>query len=95
MSIDKKTIEKVANLSRIKLEGNEKDAYVQSVGGIINWIDQLNEVNTDNIEPLASVSDLTLRLREDIVTDGDIADSVLANAPEELENFFVVPKVIE
>lgn len=95
MSIDKQTIEKAAHLARLNLSDEQKDKYVQSVGGIINWIEQLNEVNTDDIEPLATVTNIENRLRDDIVTDGDIVEKILANAPDELENFFAVPKVIE
>ncbi len=95
MSMNKETIEKVAFLARIELSEDEKEKYAESVGGILDWIEQLNEVNTDNIEPLSSVSDITARLREDIVTDGNIVEDILANAPEEMENFFVVPKVVE
>jgi len=95
MTIDKQTVQKVANLARLKITDEEADRYGPQLSGIINFVEQLNEVDTDNVEPLASPVDITLRLREDKVTDGNIQKDVLANAPEELEGFFVVPKVVE
>lgn len=86
---------KVANLARLKISNEEAERYGPQLSNIINFVEQLGEVNTDNIEPLASPVDITLRLREDKVTDGDVQKEVLANAPEALEGFFVVPKVVE
>jgi len=95
MTIDTKTVQKVANLARLKITDEEAEKYGPQLSGIINFVEQLNEVNTDNVEPLASPVDITLRLRDDEITDGGIQKEVLANAPEELEGFFVVPKVVE
>jgi len=95
MSLDKKTVAKVANLARLEVTDEDLDKYGPQLSNIINFVEQLAEVDTDNVEPLASVVDITLRLREDEVTDGGYAKEILANAPEELEGFFVVPKVVE
>ncbi len=95
MSIDKKAVMKVANLARLKISDEEIDRYGPQLSNIINFVEQLSKVDTDNVTPLASPVDIALRLREDKVTDGDVQKDVLANAPEELEGFFVVPKVVE
>lgn len=95
MSLDKNTVAKVASLARVKMSDEELEKYGPQLSNIIQFVEQLEEVNTDNVEPLASVVDITLRLREDKVTDGGVQKEVLANAPETLEGFFVVPKVVE
>lgn len=95
MSLDKKTVAKVANLARLEVSEEDLEKYGPQLSNIISFVEQLSEVDTDNVEPLASVVDITLRLREDEVTDGGYAKEILANAPEELEGFFVVPKVVE
>lgn len=95
MSLDKKTVAKVASLARLDLSDAELEKFGPQLSNIINFVEQLAEVDTDNVEPLASVVDIKLRLREDKVTDGGIQKDVLANAPESLEGFFVVPKVVE
>jgi aspartyl-tRNA(Asn)/glutamyl-tRNA(Gln) amidotransferase subunit C len=95
MSLDKATVEKVARLARLAITDEEAERYGAQLSNIINFVEQLSEVDTDNVEPLASVVDIKLRLREDEITDGGIRDDVIANAPESLEGFFVVPKVVE
>ncbi len=95
MSIDKQTVLKVANLARIAVTDEDAEATAKKLSAIIGFIEQLSEVDTDNVEPLANVANIDLRLRKDEVTDGDCQDKVLANAPESLQGFFVVPKVIE
>ncbi len=95
MSLDKKTVAKVASLARLKVSEEELEKYSTQLPNIIKFIEQLAEVDTETVEPLASVVDIALRLREDKVTEGNIAEDVLANAPESLEDFFAVPKVIE
>lgn len=95
MSLDKKAVEKVARLARLKITEEEATRYGAQLSNIINFVEQLKEVDTENVEPLASVVDIQLRLREDVVTDGGIQEDILANAPESLEGFFVVPKVVE
>jgi len=95
MSMDKDTARKVARLSSIEVSDNEIESVAPQLSGILEWIEQLREVDTDNVEPLANVVNIELALREDKVTDGDCAEKVLANAPEETQDFFVVPKVVE
>ncbi|MCB1529805.1 MAG: Asp-tRNA(Asn)/Glu-tRNA(Gln) amidotransferase subunit GatC [Rhodospirillales bacterium] len=93
--MDIKTVKKVASLARLKMSEEELERYKPQLENILKFVEQLGEVDTDNVEPLANVVDIRLRLREDDVTDGGIAKDVLANAPEELEDFFAVPKVVE
>ncbi len=95
MSLTKQDVAKVARLARIQMDDDKLEELVPQLSNIIGFVEQLSEVNTDNVEPLASVVNIDLRLREDEVTDGGYAKEVLANAPEELEGYFVVPKVVE
>ena len=95
MTIDITTVKKIATLSRLEVSESDLAYFAPQMEGLMKWIDQLQEVNTDNVEPLASVSEINLIWREDKVTDGDKADDILANAPEATENFFVVPKIVE
>lgn len=93
--MDKQTVLKVARLARIETSDAEAEKLVPQLSNIIGWIEQLGEVDTENVAPLANVVNIELPLREDEVTDGDCAAKVLANAPEETQGFFVVPKVVE
>jgi aspartyl-tRNA(Asn)/glutamyl-tRNA(Gln) amidotransferase subunit C len=77
------------------MSDEEIERLAPELNAIIGWVEQLAEVNTDGVEPLTAVIDQKLRLREDVVTDGNIRDAVLANAPEAQHGFFAVPKVIE
>ncbi len=95
MSVDAATVRKVAGLARIAISDAEADALVPELNNILGWIEQLQEVDTSEVQPMTAVIPNTLRLREDAVTDGDIRDSVLANAPQAEHGFFAVPKVIE
>ncbi len=95
MSMDKETVRKVARLSQIEMSEEEMERIAPQLGKIIEWVEQLGEVNTDDVEPLANVVNTELQLREDKVNDGGCTDKVLANAPEEVQGFFVVPKVVE
>jgi len=94
-TIDRATVAKIARLARIKIEDDKLESLAGELNNIIGWVEQLSEVNTDNIEPMASVVDAKLRWREDKVTDGNKAESVLKNAPNAEYGFFAVPKVIE
>ena len=95
MSIDKATVEKIARLARLRVPEERMMPIAGDLNRILNWIEELNEVPTDGVEPLASVTGHKLPLRRDEISDGDIQDKVLANAPEEASGFFVVPKVVE
>ncbi len=95
MSMDKDTVRKVASLARIRVTEDDLDKLTPQVGGILTWVEQLGEVNTDNVEPLANVVDIAPHQRRDEINDGACQDKVLANAPEDLEGYYVVPKVVE
>ena len=95
MSLDKSTLEKVANLARIKVKESEIDPLINELNNIMSWIEKLNEVDIDNIEPMTGVSDAKLRERNDEVNDGGYQDKVVNNSPDSISNSFSVPKVIE
>jgi len=95
MSVDKDTVKKIANLSRIATSDEEADALVPELNNILGWVEQLGEVDTSNVEPMTAVIPNKLRLRDDEVNDGDKRDKILANAPVAEHGFFAVPKVIE
>jgi aspartyl-tRNA(Asn)/glutamyl-tRNA(Gln) amidotransferase subunit C len=95
MSVDKETVNKIARLSRIAINDAEADKMVGELNGILAWVEQLGEVDVTGVEPMTAVIHNKLRLRDDVVTDGDVRDKVLANAPAREGSFFGVPKVIE
>ena len=96
MSIDEKTVRKTAKLAHIALPEERVAPMAAELNAIMAWIEQLNEVDIDGIEPMTSaVEGLSLPMREDVVTDGDNPDRVLANAPKAEDGFYVVPKVVE
>ena len=95
MSVDKTTVAKIARLARLNVPKDRLEPVAGELSGILDWIAELNEVQTDNVEPLASVTGHALPMRDDVVTDGDCVDRVLANVPEDSSGFFVVPKVVE
>jgi aspartyl-tRNA(Asn)/glutamyl-tRNA(Gln) amidotransferase subunit C len=88
-------VPKIARLARLALPEAEMTRKGEQIKGILSWVEQLAEVKTDGVEPLANVADIELTLRKDAVTDGDAPDKVLSNAPEKVEGFYVVPKVVE
>jgi aspartyl-tRNA(Asn)/glutamyl-tRNA(Gln) amidotransferase subunit C len=95
MSVDKSTVSRVARLARIHIDDDRLEPMAEELSAILHWIEQLKEVDTDAVEPLASVTGHALPLRDDVVTDGDKVDAILQNAPESTSGFFVVPKVVE
>ncbi len=95
MSIDQSTAAKVAKLARIKVEDDALPALAEEFNNILGFIEQLNEVDVDGVEPMTSVTPQRLKRREDVVTDGDQQPKVLKNAPDAREGFFAVPKVVE
>ncbi|HKY81221.1 MAG TPA: Asp-tRNA(Asn)/Glu-tRNA(Gln) amidotransferase subunit GatC [Sphingobium sp.] len=95
MSIDLQTVKKIASLSRISVTDAEAEAMVPELNNILGWVEQLGEVDVTGVEPMTAVIPNKLRLREDAVTDGNVRDKVLANAPQGEHGFFAVPKVIE
>jgi aspartyl-tRNA(Asn)/glutamyl-tRNA(Gln) amidotransferase subunit C len=95
MSVSSQQVRHIAKLARIGMSDAEIEALVPELNNILGWVEQLGEVNTDGVEPLTAVIDQKLRLRDDVVNDGNIRDEVLANAPDAQHGFFAVPKVIE
>lgn len=93
--VDEATVRRIARLARIKITDEEAQSLQKELSGILNWVEQLNEVDTSNVEPMTRVVPISLKMREDEVTDGNIADDVLKNAPVSEDHFFVVPKVVE
>ena len=93
--MDKATVKKVATLARLAITDAEQEKFAGQLSGILKWVEQMNEVDTSKVEPLANVVNIDLKLRADVVNDGNIQPDILANAPESLEGFFVVPKVVE
>jgi aspartyl-tRNA(Asn)/glutamyl-tRNA(Gln) amidotransferase subunit C len=95
MSVDSATVRKIASLARIAVSDAQVKAMVPELNNILGWIEQLGEVDTSSVAPMTAVIPNTLRLRDDAVTDGDVRDAVLKNAPQAEHGFFAVPKVIE
>jgi aspartyl-tRNA(Asn)/glutamyl-tRNA(Gln) amidotransferase subunit C len=95
MSVDTDTVRHIAKLARIAVSDAEVEALVPELNGILGWVEQLQEVDVSGIEPMTAVIPNKLRLRADIVTDGDMRDAILKNAPVAEHGFFAVPKVIE
>jgi len=95
MSIDQKTVARIAHLARLKIPEEEQTHVAGELSKILSWIDQLNEVDVTGIEPLANVNDMALRRRDDVVNDGGKTADIMANAPAHTADFFTVPKVIE
>lgn len=95
MTLGKEQVAHVARLARLHMTDGELEKYGMQINKILGFVEQLGEVDTAGVEPLPSPVDIGLKLRKDEVTDGGCADDVLANAPEALEGFFVVPKVME
>ena len=95
MALDPATIHRIAKLARIRVEDWQAAQLESELNGILGWIEQLNEVDVEGVEPLTGGAQMAMRMREDFVTDGGIRDEILANAPEREGEFFAVPKVVE
>ncbi len=95
MAVDKATVARIAALARIKVTEGEQELLAGELSKLLDWIEQLAEVNTDGVEPMASVVHIKPPMRADVVNDGEIRDKLLANAPQDARGFFVVPKVVE
>jgi aspartyl-tRNA(Asn)/glutamyl-tRNA(Gln) amidotransferase subunit C len=95
MAIDVATVRKVARLARIAEPEDRLEGLARELSGILAWIEQLNEVDTDGVEPMASAVHMPAPMREDVVTEGGDPEVVLSNAPKRAGNFYVVPKVVE
>ena len=95
MSVDAATVKRIGRLARIRVEENEVEKYQGEINAILGFVEQLDEVNVDGVEPMTSVTPMQLRRREDVVTDGGYPERIVKNAPLTEDNFFMVPKVIE
>ena len=95
MSVTEKEVRHVAKLARLALSEDEIAKMVPELNNILGWVEQLGEVDTTGVEPLTAVIDNHLRLRDDVVNDGNCRDEILKNAPDAQHGFFAVPKVIE
>ena len=95
MAVDKATVAHIAKLARIRLPEAQQEALTGDLNTILDWVEQLGELDTEGVEPMTSVVEVRLPMREDKVTEGDRREAVLANAPEPAHGFFAVPKVVE
>jgi aspartyl-tRNA(Asn)/glutamyl-tRNA(Gln) amidotransferase subunit C len=95
MEIDEETVRRIARLARIRVTDAEAKALETELSGILDWVKQLNEVDTSRAQPMTRVTPMTLKRRPDVVTDGDAADAIVKNAPVSADHFFLVPKVVE
>lgn len=95
MHVDETTVRRIARLARIKITDEEAKGLEKELSGILDWVEQLKQVDTDAVEPMTRVVAQDLKMREDVVTDGAKADDIVANAPVSEDHFFVVPKVVE
>jgi len=95
MSVDSDTVRRVAHLARIAVADNEVEPLQGELNAILAFVEQLAEVNIEDVEPMTSVTPMAMKMRVDVVTEGDIADAVMQNAPAREDHFFLVPKVVE
>jgi aspartyl-tRNA(Asn)/glutamyl-tRNA(Gln) amidotransferase subunit C len=95
MQVDEATVRRIARLARIRISDAEATALQSELTGILEWVEQLSEVDTAGVEPMTRVVPVKMKMRTDEVTDGDKADEIVANAPRAEDHFFVVPKVVE
>jgi aspartyl-tRNA(Asn)/glutamyl-tRNA(Gln) amidotransferase subunit C len=93
--VDADTVRRIARLARIAISDAEARALEKELSGILGWVQQLDEVDTGGVAPMTRIVAMTLKQRADVVSDGDIAEDILANAPARDDDFFVVPKVVE
>ncbi len=93
--IDEATVMRIAHLARIKISKEEAQSLKRELNGILSWVEELQAISTDAVPPLTSVGSAKLKMRQDIVTDGDCTADIIKNAPKAEDNFFLVPKVIE
>ena len=95
MSVDTATVRRIAHLARIAVADDEVEHLRGELNAILAFVEQLDEVDVAGVEPMTSVTPMTMKSRDDVVTEGDIADDILKNAPEARDHYFVVPKVVE
>jgi aspartyl-tRNA(Asn)/glutamyl-tRNA(Gln) amidotransferase subunit C len=95
MSVDRATVRRIARLARIAITDDEARRLEQELSGILDWVAQLNEIDTSAVEPMTRVAAMKIKMRKDEVTDGFCADDILMNAPKVDDHYFVVPKIVE
>lgn len=95
MSVDQKTVRHIARLARIAVRDDELEALAKELNGILNWVEQLGEVDTADVEPMTSAVAMAIKMRDDVVTETNLQKEVMRNAPGAEDGFFVVPKVVE
>ncbi|MCB1444061.1 MAG: Asp-tRNA(Asn)/Glu-tRNA(Gln) amidotransferase subunit GatC [Methyloceanibacter sp.] len=95
MSVDRATVLRIARLARVAITDEEAQRLESELSGILDWVAQLDELDTANVEPMTRVEAMTMKMRKDEVTDGFCADDIVKNAPEEDDHYFVVPKIVE
>jgi aspartyl-tRNA(Asn)/glutamyl-tRNA(Gln) amidotransferase subunit C len=95
MSVDKDTVRRIARLARLKLEEERVEPMAQELNGILAWVEQLKEVDVEDVQPMTSVVEQRLKMRDDVITEPNNADALMVNAPGGEDHFFVVPKVVE
>ncbi|MGB3808848.1 MAG: Asp-tRNA(Asn)/Glu-tRNA(Gln) amidotransferase subunit GatC [Parvibaculum sp.] len=95
MSVDQNTVRHIARLARIAVREDELSALAGELNTILDWVEQLSEVDTKGVEPMTSAVEVTMKMREDVVTSGDLQKEVTMNAPISEDGFYVVPKVVE
>jgi aspartyl-tRNA(Asn)/glutamyl-tRNA(Gln) amidotransferase subunit C len=95
MSVDRATVRRIARLARIVITDDEAKRLEQELSGILNWVAQLDEIDTSAVEPMTRVAAMKMKMRKDEVTDGFCADDILKNAPKVDDHYFVVPKIVE
>jgi len=95
MSVDQNTVRHIARLARIAVREDELEVLANELNGILAWVEQLGEVPTDGVEPMTGAVEMSMKMRDDVVTTGNLQEQVTANAPGSDDGFFVVPKVVE
>jgi aspartyl-tRNA(Asn)/glutamyl-tRNA(Gln) amidotransferase subunit C len=95
MALDKATVARIATLARIRVAEDQLEPLAAELSGILDWVEQLMAVDTENVPPMTSVAEMTLPMREDVVTDGQNRDAAIGNAPRTARGFYAVPKVVE
>jgi len=95
MALDPATVRRIATLARIRMDEAEVTTLVGELNSILGWIEQLNEVDIEGVDPLTGAAHMALKMRDDAVSDGGYPDSILLNAPDRIGDFFAVPKVVE
>jgi aspartyl-tRNA(Asn)/glutamyl-tRNA(Gln) amidotransferase subunit C len=95
MSVDRATVRRIARLARIAITDEEAERLEKELSGILDWVAQLDEIDTSAVEPMTRIAAMTMKMRKDVVTDGFCADDIVKNAPKVDDHYFVVPKIVE